>query len=301
MTNGDDLGSFLIPADLRTEIESQIFDTSDDPVFDMFEASPTASNRVSGLSSDVTPWGSTGVQAAWRTEGTQMLASRTGLKPWEAKLNEVYAFVVVDDDTLADAPRLQSLLTTESSAAIRWKVADAYMNGDGAEKPQGYMNSSALVTVAKETGQAADSINRQNVAKMFARMINPTQAHWLANSDTLPALMDLKTDLGQPVWFPNFQVAPGGTLLGRPVHFTEHAKTVGDKGDLQFVNPKGYRAFRKQNGVTFAESIHLYFDYNLRAYRWMFRIGGQPVLGAPLQLPNSSNTKSHFVALADRA
>ena len=95
--------------------------------------------------------------------------------------------------------------------------------------------------------------------------------------------------------------APGGRLLGRPILFTEHAKTVGDKGDLQLVNPNGYEAFRKQSGVQFAESIHLYFDYNIRAFRWIFRIGGQPVLSAPVSPAKGSNTKSHFVALADRA
>jgi HK97 family phage major capsid protein len=163
------------------------------------------------------------------------------------------------------------------------------------------MVSDALVTVAKEGSQTADTIVRQNVGKMFARMINPQRAIWIANSDIMPTVMDLKSDLGQPVWFPNYQAAPGGTLLGRPIFFSEHAKTVGDLGDLQFVNPAGYMAFRKQNGVTFADSIHLYFDYNIRAFRWIFRVGGQPLLSAPVSPANGASTKSHFVALAERA
>jgi hypothetical protein len=63
----------------------------------------------------------------------------------------------------------------------------------------------------------------------------------------------------------------------------------------------GYEAFRKQNGVSFAESIHLFFDYNVRAFRWIFRIGGQPVLSAPVTPARSAATKSHFVGLAARA
>jgi hypothetical protein len=100
------------------------------------------------------------------------------------------------------------------------EAGEGYINGDGVEKPLGYMKAAALVTVAAEGGQAADTIVRQNVGKMFARVINPSKAVWLANQDTLPALMDLKSDLGQPIWFPNFQAAPGGTLLGRPVTST---------------------------------------------------------------------------------
>lgn len=175
------------------------------------------------------------------------------------------------------------------------------MWGNGVGKPLGWMSSPALVTVAKEGSQAADTITAPNVGKMYARAIDPANCVWLANPDTLPQLMVLESTAGQPLWQPNFSVAPGGTLLGRPIYWSDHADTVGDVGDLQFVNPNGYEAFRKQNGVSFAESIHLFFDYNVRAFRWIFRIGGQPVLSAPVTPDKSAATRSHFVALAARA
>jgi HK97 family phage major capsid protein len=298
---GDAAGSYLVPAEFRDEIISLVYDEGDDPILNLITPRPTSSNRVQMVGSETTPWGTGGIQARWRVEGEQMTPTKPGLTPREVKLNELYAFVLATEEVLEDAPRLQDLLTREASAAIRWKASDAFVYGDGVEKPLGWMSSDALVTVAKETSQTADTIVRQNVAKMFARMINPGQAVWLANADVMPTIMDMKSDLGQPVWFPNYQDAPGGTLLGRPIYFTEHARTVGDLGDLQFVNPKGYQAYRKQNGVTFADSIHLYFDYNIRAFRWIFRVGGQPLLNAAVSPANGSNTKSHFVGLAARA
>ena len=39
----------------------------------------------------------------------------------------------------------------------------------------------------------------------------------------------------------------------------------------------------------------------LRAFRWIFRVGGQPVLSAPVSPAKGSATKSHFVVLDDRA
>jgi HK97 family phage major capsid protein len=299
--SGDTPGAYLVPAEYRQTIADLVYADGEDVILDLIDPSPTNSNRVVGLGDESTPWGSSGVQAYWRVEAEQMTPSKAALTPRETKVNELYAFVLATEELLEDAPRVADLLTKKASAAIRWKLGEGYTYGDGVEKPLGFFTSGAMVTVAKETGQAADSVVRQNVAKMFARCINPGKASWLANQDTLPALMDLKSDLGQPVWFPNFQAAPGGTLLGRPVYFTEHSKTVGDKGDLILINPMGYEAFRKQNGVQFADSIHLYFDYNIRAFRWIFRAGGQPVLSAPVSPANGSNTKSHFVALADRA
>lgn len=296
---GDSAGSYLVPAEFRQEIIDLVFG-EEDPFMDFITPEPTSSNRVVGLGDETTPWGTSGVQAAWRAEGTQMVASQAALTPRETQLHELYAFVLATEELLEDAPRLSNLLTRKAASAIRWKASDAFMYGDGVGKPLGWMNSAALVTQAKKSGQAADTVVAENIGAAYARMINPMQASWLINPDVLPQIMTL-TIGNQPIWQPNFAVSPGGILLGRPILFTEHAKTLGDKGDIQFVNPNGYEAFRKQNGVSFADSIHLYFDYNIRAFRWIFRIGGQPVLSAPVSVPNSSSTKSHFVTIAERA
>ena len=90
-------------------------------------------------------------------------------------------------------------------------------------------------------------------------------------------------------------------LLGYSIDWKEHCKTLGDKGDLQLVSPKGYYAARRTSGVQFASSMHLYFDYAIQAFRWTFRFGGQPHLSAPVAPANGANTKSHFVTLDERA
>lgn len=299
MEGGDAAGSYLVPAEFRDEIISLVYET-DDPILNLFAPKPTGKNRVQLIGSEVTPWGTSGVQAKWRSEGEQMSPSRTALTPREVVLNELYAFVLATEELLEDAPRVNDLLTREAAAAIRWKAGDAFVYGDGVGKPLGYINSPALVTVSKEASQTADTINAANIGKVYSRMINPQQAVWFANSDIMPQFMGLQSANGQLIWQSNYQDAPGGMLLGRPVYFTEHAKTVGDKGDLQFVNPNGYLAFKRQNGATFADSIHLYFDYNIRAFRWIFRVGGQPLLSAAVA-PANGVTKSHFVVLEDRA
>lgn len=301
MEQGDAAGSFLVPAEFRQQIVNLVFDEGNDPIMDLIDPDPTASNRVVGLGDETTPWGTSGIVAAWRSEGEQMLPSRMALTPRETKLNELYAFVLATEELLEDAPRIATLLTVKAAAAIRWKAADAFMWADGVEKPLGWLSSNATIAVPKDNAQVAATITASNVARMWARMIMPSQAHWLVNSDVMPTLMAMKDDGGRPLWYGNYQEAPGGTLLGRPVVFNEHSSSVGQFGDIQFVNPNGYEAFRKQNGVSFADSIHLYFDYNIRAFRWVFRIGGQPVLAKPVAPARGGATKSHFVALSERA
>lgn len=297
---GDEAGSYLVPAEYREEIVDLVFGEDSDPIMNLIEPEPTGKNRVTGLGDETTPWGTDGVQAYWRGEAEQMTPSKLNLTPRETKLEECYAFVNATEELLEDAPRLGNYLRRKAPAAIRWKAVDSFLWGDGVGKPLGWMGSNALISVAKESGQTAKTVAGKNVSKMFTHMINPAQAVWLANSEVLPELMVLESENGQPLWQPNYTMAPGGMLLGRPIYWTDHAKGLGDPGDLQFVNPNGYEAFKKVNGVSFAESIHLYFDYNVRSFRWIFRIGGQPVLSAPVTPARGNANKSHFVSLAER-
>jgi HK97 family phage major capsid protein len=171
METGDAAGSYLVPAEYRQQIIDLTF-AGDDPMMNFIVADPTSSNRVVGLGDDATPWGTSGVQAFWRVEADQMTATKMALKPRETNLNEIYVFVNATEELLEDAPRVGTLLTAKSSGALRWKLSDAWMWGDGVAKPLGWMKSQALISVAKEGGQAADSIVRQNVAKIIAHNDN---------------------------------------------------------------------------------------------------------------------------------
>ena len=88
-------------------------------------------------------------------------------------------------------------------------------------------------------------------------------------------------------------------LLGRPVVTTESAAAVGDLGDIVLGDFSQYIALTK-GGMKSDQSIHLWFDQNLRAFRFVMRVGGQPWLSAPIARKNGSNTQSHFVTLEAR-
>lgn len=293
---------YFVPPEFRDRIWELVHDQ--DNILDECDTEPTTSNVVNDLIDETVPWGSDGIQAYWRTEASQMTATRTKIKPRSIVLNELYAFVTATDELLDDAPRLEARLTKKSAEKISWKIDEAIFTGNGVGQPLGFMNAACLVTVAKETSQTATTFNAQNAAKMFSRMLPQgiARASWRVNSDVLPQLMTMT--LGdQPIWTPpssGFREAPGGFLFGRPVKFSEHCKTLGTVGDVVFADMKGYYALRRE-GTKFASSMHLYFDYATTAFRWTFRLGGQPHLSAAVSPANGSNTKSHFVVLATRA
>ena len=293
----------LVPTEFREQIWSMVFD--DGNLLGCGNPEPTSGNPVGIIKDETTPWGASGVQAYWRAEGSQMVASKATLTPTVMQLHELYAFVLATQEVLDDAPRLQNRITVQAANAIRWKAFEAVMTGDGNGKPLGFMNSAAMVTVAKEGGQAADTITVPNVLKMYSRLLRMGgRPMWLANSDTLPQLGQL-TIGNVPAWLPLNQPlagAPdGGVFLGRPMIFNEHSSTLGDLGDIMAVDLSGYAlATKSGGGIDFAASIHLFFDYNIQAFRWIFRLGGQPYLSKPVAPAKGASTKSHFVALEAR-
>lgn len=294
---------YMVPPAFRNEIWNIVFEENN--LLNLVNPEPTESNSVELLADESTPWGTTGVQAYWRAEGSQMTPSRLSTEGRTVKLHELYAFVLATDELLADAPRLNQRLTLRSGEAIRWKASDAIMNGTGAGQPLGYLNANCLVSQAKESGQAAATVVADNIAKMVSRLLPSSfaRAVWLMNSDVIPELVTMT--LGdQPIWTPpasGFQNAIGGYLFGRPIILTEHCQTLGTVGDIQLIDPAGYYAAIKQGGMQFAESMHLYFDYGVNAFRWTFRVGGQPYLSAAVSPNKGTTTKSHFVVLATRS
>lgn len=294
---------YAVPAQFREEIFTLAFPGSD--LISRLSPEPTDSNAVDIEADETTPWGASGVQAKWRAEGTQMAASKSKTELRTVRLHELYAFVLATEELLDDAPRLQNRLTVKSAEAIRYKASDAVINGTGAGMPLGWMKSGALVTVSKESGQAAATLNATNVLKMYSRAIlDGGSAFWVAHTSILPQLATM-TIGNQPIWTPPNQGlagSPGGLLLGLPLVYAEQAEQLGTAGDLQLVNPAGYfLAVKRNQGIQFASSIHLYFDYGLNAFRWLFRLGGQPFLSAPITRAKGTDTKSHFVCLQTRS
>jgi HK97 family phage major capsid protein len=142
---------------------------------------------------------------------------------------------------------------------------------------------------------------------MYARMYDKTNAIWMANDDTFQQLASMSLSVGTggvPVWLPANGASgkPYDTLMGKPLVWTEHCQTLGTKGDIYFVDWTQYLVGQKSGGqVAFASSIHLKFDYDQTAFRFVFRVDGTPWWPAALTGRYSSVTLSPYVALNTRS
>jgi len=301
-SNGAD-GGFLIPPGFSTNLWT--LSLEEQALLPLTDRLPVSGNSMSIPKDETTPWGSNGIRAYWQGEATAGTPTKPVLGRTELKLKKLMALVPMSDELMNDAVALGAYLTPNMARSIRWKTDEAVLFGSGAGVPFGALSGGAVVTVDKETDQAAATFNVTNASKMIARLLPGSygRAVWLINNDVLPQLFTMV--LGNvPVYLPASEGAksnPYGTLMGRPVIVTQHAKSIGTQGDVSLVDLSQYQSIESKGGIQTATSMHLYFDADAVAFRATFRVDGQPKLAAPVSPANGSNTLSPFVQLQTRS
>jgi HK97 family phage major capsid protein len=295
-------GGFAVPPQFSSEIWRMSL--GEGSLLPLTQNTEVSGNSMVFPKDETTPWGSSGVQAYWRNEGPAITGSKLQLSTETLRLHELTVLVPVTNELLDDAAALASYIPPLASERIQWKTNESILFGTGAGQPQGALNSAAAIVVAKESGQATLTLSQPNISKMRSRLLtgNLRNAIWLGTPDILPALEGLTVG-NIPIFLPpgsGLRDAYDGTLNGRPLILSEHAAAFSSQGDLNLLALNGYRTITKAGGIDTATSMHLYFDANATAFRFIFRIDGKPILSAPVTPPKSSNTRSHFVSLGAR-
>lgn len=307
----DEYGGYLVPTEYRNDLWKSAVEKA--PIFEKCRKIPMGTNSVripsvsgydhsSGLIHG-------GIQFVWLDELTQLSDKRPKFEMIELRLKKAAALAHISDEIMQDSPiTLTALLPEMFSDGMSFELTNVLINGTGGAKPMGLLNAPCTVSVAKETGQAADTIVYENIVKMYARQINKGNAVWIANHDCVPQLYAMGLSVGTggvPVFMPANGVAdkPYATLFGRPIIFTEHAKTIGDTGDIYFADLNSMLVGQKAGaagGLQVATSIHLKFDYDQQSFRFLFKIDAQPAYSAALTPRYSSDTLSPIVKLDER-
>lgn len=294
-------GGFMIPPEFSADV--WMHSLEEDALLPLCDGMPISGNSMTYPKDETTPWGTDGIRAYWENEAGAATQTKPKGTVNTLRLNKLMALVPVTDELQADASALGAYIGAKAPESIRWKTSLALFDGTGAGQPEGVFQSAARIDVAKEVGQAADTVVAANIAKMYARQIKPGRAVWVVNQMVLPQIMTLA--LGNNLlWTPpneGFKSAPNGFLLGRPIVFSQAAKILGDVGDIGMVDFKYVRAITKRGGIETATSMHLWFDQALQAFRFIFRVDAKPIIAAAVSPFNGSDTLSPFVFLADRA
>jgi HK97 family phage major capsid protein len=299
-------GGFLIPEVMRSELLRVSLETAivrsrartipmDSLLvpFPMIDSTSNASNVYGGLT------------AYWTDEGAGLTQSSAKFGRVLLQAKKLTAYSEVPNELFQDSLiSLEAFIKQAFPEALAWFEDIAFIRGTGVGEPQGFFNSPAIVSVAKETGQTAATIVWENIVKMFSRML-PTsisRAVWIAHIDTFPQLATMALSVGTggvPVWLTNGADSAPMSILGRPVIFTEKAATTGTVGDLSFVD-LGYYLIGDRQVMHSEASPHYKFANDQTAIRFIERVDGRPWLQSAITPNQGSNTLSPFVQIATR-
>jgi HK97 family phage major capsid protein len=299
-------GGFLVPP----AFADTVFQLSleDDALLPYVDNIPVSGNGMVFPKDETTPWGTDGVRAFWQAEATAATQNKPIFGAQAMRLHKLMSLVPVSDELLDDSTALGAYLPPLMARSIGWKTSEAICFGTGVGQPYGaFTNTNIAVVVAKDGGQAANTVSALNLANMIARLPPGSygRARWLITPDALPSVFTLT--LGNyPIWMPpmgnvgGVQANPYGMLLGRPIQVSQHAAAFSAQGDICLADFQYVRAITKAGGIQVATSMHLFFDAGATAFRATFRIDAQPKISKQITQAKGTNKLSPFVMLGAR-
>lgn len=315
-------GGFLVQTDYAASILDRMYTTGTllSQVNRMTVSGPSNSMKIPAVDEssrvDGSRWG--GIRAYWASEAATITASQAQFAQVNLELKKVTALVYATEEMLQDSAALGQWITRTLPLELQFKVEDAIYNGTGGDHPLGLMNSPCRVSVAKETSQVADTINRFNTSKMKARLNvgGLRSSVWLVNQDCTPQFetFDFLSPAGTVALSKNEQAqsistnpfsmngpeGAVGLLHGRPIFAVEYAATVGDQGDIMLADLSQYQVIEK-GGIQAASSMHVQFLTDQMAFRFTYRVDGQSLWSSAVTPFKGSNTISPVVVLDARS
>jgi len=268
---------------------------------------PMGSNRVeipARVDKNHTSSVSGGVTVTRKAETNAAASSLMELEMVVLNAYKLTGLSYVTDELMSDsAISIPALISAAMGDEFTSKKIQERLFGTGVGEFSGVVGHVATVNQAAETNQKAATITADNIIKMRSRCWGYDKAIWLANHDTMPQLFALQMAIGTAgisLYMPSVRDDMPDRLLGRPIHYTEYAKTLGTSGDLVLGNWSEYLE-GTMGTVQGAVSAHVRFVNSESTFRFVLRNAGLPWWRSALTPDQSSTTLSPFVTLATRS
>lgn len=183
--------------------------------------------------------------AAWIDEGEALTFSDATFSQLSLDAHKLHVAVKVTEELLYDSAfNLENYILTQFGRALANAEEDAFLNGDGTNKPLGLFAETGGGTVSKTVA----AVGADDVIDLIYSLGRPYRknASFIMNDKTIAGLRLLKDNNGQYLWQPSYQAGEPDRLIGYNIHTSAYAPT--DKiafGDYSYYNigDRGTRSF----------------------------------------------------------
>ncbi len=216
-----------------------------------------------------------GISTSWVGEGGATTATKPKFRKMTLLPNKLLGLAYPSNELLRDSTALGPWLGRKFGEEAAFIIEVAMIHGSGSGLPLGILNSNALITTSKESGQAASTLVTANLANMVARMWGPSRrsAIWLLCNDALAQVEDSSFSNGMPVV--QYDIDGNPRILGCSVILDEYTSALGSVGDVILMDPSQYLIGEKEPQI--ASSIHVRFVEDESVFRFRFRVDGKPL------------------------
>ncbi len=248
-----------------------------------------------------------GIRVYTAAELDAFTASKTKFKKVRIEPTKLTGLYYASGEVIRNVTFLGQEMRQLFGEEFAFKAQDLVINGSGAGEALGILNADCLIAVAKDSGQAADTISTDNILNMESRLWEERPSVvYLVNRETKPQLSQLSIAIGTggvlaPLYKTDFyQGKRISTLNGFPCITIEQAATLGDKGDVILADLSQYITANRGD-INEAMSIHVNFIYDQETYRFIYFFDGQPRWKSSVTPYKGSATVGPFLTIAARA
>lgn len=257
---------------------------------------------------DGSRWG--GSRGYWMNEADTITASKPKLRNIELTPKKVGILTYLTSELLNDLGSLAQFVIATFGKELAFKVTDGIINGDGAGKPQGVLNSPATIAVGRNSSNVVVATDVLNMLAQFwvgsrtdpngipldGNLGNGPKPAWVCHSDVIAQLATCVISVGTGGSLAFLFNPETGIMMGIPVIPIEQCQALGTVGDLILADFNEYQIAWRNKGQLDV-SMHVKFTTDEQALRLIARVDGQGAWQSSVTPFNGTNKQSPFVAL----
>ena len=223
--------------------------------------------------------------AAWVEEGEALTFSDATFDQVILDAYKLHVAVKVSEELLYDnAFNLESYLLNSFAKALGNAEEEAFLTGDGKNKPTGILNATGGGEVGVTT--AADSIKADEVIDLVYKLKRPYRknAAFITSDSTLAQIRKLKDSNGNYLWQPALTAGEPDRILGYPVYTSAYMPKIAKGAAVMAFGDFSYYNIGDRGTRSVAELKELYAANGLIGFVSKERVDGKLILPEAVQI-----------------
>jgi len=218
--------------------------------------------------------------AAWSGEEQSYHESDDVFGQQSIGAHKVTTLIKVSEELLNDSAfNLEGYFTTEFARRIGNKEEEAFLLGDGDNKPLGILaeNGGAQIGV---TAASATTITADEIIDLFYSLNSAYRknAVWLLNDSTMKVIRKLKDQSGQYLWQPALHEGGHETLLGKKIYTSPYFPEIASGNKTVAFGDFSFYWIGDRQGINFRRLNELYATTGQVGFIASKRLDGKLIL-----------------------